>query len=89
MLWHVIRQCESGICDQWCTLVRDKGEPDEIAAAFLWLREKGFLDPLVGVPTAWPGVAERYQLNWEKVRKELDVGRPTKLRPIGPNEMEI
>src|SRR3989441_13017842 len=88
VLWHVIRQCESGICDEWCTLVRAKGEPDEIAAAFSWLREKGFLNFLVGVPTAWPGVAERYQLNWEKVREELNVSPPAKLRPIRPDEME-
>jgi three-Cys-motif partner protein len=87
VLWHVIRQCEGGVCDEWCTHIRDKGEPAEIAEAFSWLREKGFLEPLVGMPTAWPGVAERFQLSWEEVRKELNVGRPPKLRPITPDEI--
>src|SRR6266540_7407565 len=54
VLWHIIRNCEGGICDYGCKGIKEKGTKEDVKAAMRWLTTQGYLRRLEGVPSAWP-----------------------------------
>jgi three-Cys-motif partner protein len=83
ILWHIIRNCEGGVCDHGCIGIKQKGDREEVKAAMRWLTNAGYLRQLEGVSSAWPEIP-RYELDWGKVDETLDVSAPAKLEPITP-----
>lgn len=85
MLWKIIKAHEFGICDPMC---RDfiKDEPDLHArnAALDWLDTEEYLRELQINNPYWDDHHQKYILEWDTVRENLNIDQPIKLNPIEP-----
>lgn len=82
ILWGTIKGHEEGICDYLC---RDfeKIEPDEQKRQELleWLADKAYLIPYEN-DNPWGVEITQYRINWDIVKKELDIDPPYPLEPL-------
>ena len=87
ILWHTIRQHEEGMCDCFCSDIREI-EPDQTECQRLldWLEENGYLSN-VSFENAWGSPAKQYVLNWDVVKQKLGVDPPPLLKPLSPKEI--
>lgn len=87
MLWKVIRDHESGVCDFLCPDFRElESDLRNIHLSLVWLESKGYIRELK-VPHAWSSQrVKRYWLNWQTVAKNLKIQPPSPLVPLAPTE---
>jgi hypothetical protein len=87
ILWNVIRQHEEGICDRFCKdLMEIEPNSTNLRTALEWLRERHYLD-FFDVENAWDSSVEQYKLNWEVLRRDLNVTPSSPLRPLSPEDI--
>lgn len=86
ILWKTIKYHEGGVCDYLC---RDFAEVESnkaiINSSLKWLHKNNYLE-LLNIENAWGCSINRYRLNWNTVKKVLDIDPPPELRPISPEE---
>lgn len=86
LLWKLIKNHESGICDCYCKDFQENEQNVElIELALKWLLNNGYLMHL-DIENAWQFPMDRYQLNWKTVRNNLGVDPPQDLKPLSPEE---
>ena len=87
MIWKVIRDHDSGVCDFLCPDFRElERDIRNIHRSLVWLESKGYVRELK-VPHAWSSQrCKRYWLNWQTVAKNLKIKPPTPLVPLAPIE---
>ena len=84
-LWSIIKTCEGGIVDKYCGIL-EKGTLEEKQLALDFLMKEDFLLAYDNINWPWDHVEEYniYIINWEKIKKDLDVNPPEKLKPLLP-----
>jgi three-Cys-motif partner protein len=86
ILWKTIKYHEGGVCDYLCRDFADI-EPDalKVISAIQWLHRNNYLE-LLEIENAWNYPIDRYKLNWNTIKEELNVDLPPELKPISPEE---
>ncbi len=87
-LWKCIKQHEGGICDHKCESFKDEKENRKTLTVLKNIERIGYLKRLEGVEWGWEKKEEipRFELNWEKVKRELGVEKSKELIPIKSEE---
>jgi hypothetical protein len=86
LLWKLIKNHESGICDCYCKDFRENEQNVQlINSALKWLFNNGYLVRL-DIENAWHVPMDRYQLNWKTVSNNLGIDPPQDLEPLSPEK---
>ena len=74
-----------GIADVRCQDILEVEENGkERVRIFKWLEKKGYLTVLGTWPNPWNTSVPLCRLNWEFVKKSLDIDPPAQLKPLSP-----
>lgn len=86
LLWRTIKYHEEGICDHYCRDFHDIEPCGELVKpAIEWLSEKNYLRELPAI-SAWGKNVKQYKVNWEVVKKTLNIDPPPELKPVTSEE---
>jgi hypothetical protein len=61
-------------------------DPTELRTAIRWLFSKDYLI-LLPPMNAWGNQVDVYKLNWEQIKKALNVDPPPELKPVSTEEL--
>lgn len=83
ILWAIIKNHEDGLCDQKCDDLLEIEPAEEFLQDKLeWLESIGYLSEIAPLTNVWDDIPKLYCLNWDFVKKTLDVSPPPKLSPL-------
>jgi three-Cys-motif partner protein len=85
LLWKAIKNHEGGICDCYCRDFQDDSYPAGIQLALKWLQDRDYLQT-IEIENAWQSPINRYRLNWEVIKRNLNVSCPSQLEPLSPED---
>jgi three-Cys-motif partner protein len=88
VLWSIITKHEEGMCDCRCwDLLRIDDDANNIQHFLDWLEANDYLLE-IKIENAWNSNIKQYVLNWDVLKKRLDIDRPIPLKPLSPKEMK-
>jgi len=83
ILWRIVKDHEEGICDVNCFDLK-RIVPDYVTrkTALEWLEEQGYLEKINHLTTAWIRKPDIFQMKWDKVKNNLKIDLPPKLKSL-------
>ncbi len=85
ILWQIIKNHHEGLCDVECEDLKEiQPDPVMLKEDLEWLFREGYLKLSESFTNAWSNQPTLFRLDWDHVKKDLDVNPPTLLRPLKP-----
>lgn len=85
MLWAIITKHDEGIADIYCSDLREIQENIDLRAQSLeWLKSNGYLRISEDLTDAWSNRPTLYSIDWDFVKKNLDIDPVPVLKPLSP-----
>ncbi len=85
VLWKIIKSHEEGLCDMFSTdLMSVAGSSANLNKILEWLRNAGYLKIYKDINTNWTNSPNIYELDWQYLKKVLEIDPPPRLTPLHP-----
>lgn len=82
-LWKIIREHEEGLCDILCLdLIKELDDFGSIKHSLEWLESYGYIKKIDDLTDAWKEKPDLYQLDWNFLKKQVDIDPPMSLHPL-------